>query len=151
MWFLNSIFFVSLNYNLTQTRQAMINWIYLAIYRIYRAGGVSIFYNESLPIKMLNRSYLQECICFDLKMVNKRCTIVSLYKSPSQSADEFENFKNKLNLAIESITQNNPFLTVVIGNFNARSSKWWTDDKTTQESIKTENLLSQCSLFTSNQ
>ena len=48
---------------------------------------------------------------------------------------------------MESITQKNPFLTVVIGDFNRRSSKWWTDDKTTQEGHKIENLLSQFSLL----
>ena len=111
-----------------------------------RRGGVCIYYKESLPIKMLNINYLQECICFDLKIGSKLCTIVSLYRSPSQSADEFDNFLNKLNLTMESITQKNPFLTVVIGDFNARSSKWWTDDKTTQEGLKIENLLSQFSL-----
>ena len=45
-----------------------------------------------------------------------------------------------------SISQKNPFLTVVISDFNAKSSKWWIDDKTTQEGLKTENLLSQFSL-----
>ena len=101
---------------------------------------------ESLLIKMLNVNYLQECICFDLKIGSKLCTIVSLYRSPSQSADEFDNFLNKLNLTIESITQKNPFLTVAIGDFNAKSSKWWRDDKTTQEGLEIENLLSQFSL-----
>ena len=48
---------------------------------------------------------------------------MSLYRSPSQSADEFDNFLNKLNLTMESVTQKNPFLSVVIGDFNARSSK----------------------------
>ena len=33
-----------------------------------RRGGVCIYYKESLPIKMLNINYLQECICFDLKL-----------------------------------------------------------------------------------
>ena len=47
---------------------------------------------------------------------------------------------------MESITQKNPFLTVVIGDFNARSSKWWTDNKSTQEGLKIENLPSQFSL-----
>ena len=47
---------------------------------------------------------------------------------------------------MESVTQKNPFLTVVIGDFNARSSKWWTDNKTTQEGLKIENLPSQFSL-----
>ena len=106
-------------------------------------GGVCIYYKESLPMKMLNINYLPECICFDLKIGNKLCTIVSLYRSPSQSADQFENFVNKLNLTVESITPKNPFLTVVIGNLNARSSKWSTDDKTTQDGLKIENLLSQ--------
>ena len=95
---------------------------------------------------MLKINYLQERICFDLKIGSKLCTIVSLCRSPSQSADEFENFLNKLNLTMELITQKNPFLTAVIGYFNARSSKWWTDDKTTQEGLKIENLLSQFSL-----
>ena len=72
---------------------------------------------------MLNINRLQECICFDLKIGSKRCAIVSLYRSPSQSADEFENFLNKLNLTIESNAQKNLLLTVIIGDFNARSSK----------------------------
>ena len=55
-------------------------------------------------------------------------------------------FLNKLNLTMELIIQKNPFLTVIIGDFNARSLKWWTDDKTTQEGLKIENLCSQCSL-----
>ena len=55
-----------------------------------------------------------ECICFDLKIGNKRCTTVSLYRSPSQSTNEFENNSHKLNLTMESITQKNPFLTQLL-------------------------------------
>ena len=95
-------------------------------------GGVSIYYKESLPIKILNSNYLQECISFNVKTGSKRYTIVSFYRSPSQSANEFENVLNKLNLTMESITQKNPFLTVVIGDFNVRPSKWCMDDKTTR-------------------
>ena len=111
-----------------------------------RRGGVCIYYKESLPIKMLNIYYLQECICFDLKIGNKLCTITSLYRSPSQTANEFDNFLNNLNLTLESVIQRNPFLTVVIGHFNARSSKWWSHDKTTQEGIRLEKLFSQYAL-----
>ena len=35
------------------------------------SGGVCIYYKESLPIKMSNINYLQECICFDLKIGSK--------------------------------------------------------------------------------
>ena len=65
-----------------------------------RRGGVCIYYKESLPIKMLNINYLQECICFDLKIGSKLCTIVSLYRSPSQSADAFENFLTLIRLRL---------------------------------------------------
>ena len=34
-------------------------------------GGVCIYYKKSLPIKMLNINYLQECICFNLKIGSK--------------------------------------------------------------------------------
>ena len=47
---------------------------------------------------------------------------------------------------MESIIQKNPFLTVVISDFNARSSKRWTNAMTAQEGLKIENLLSQFSL-----
>ena len=77
---------------------------------------------------------------------------MSLYRSRSQSADKFENILNKLNLTVESFAQKNPFVTAVIGNFNARSPKWWIDDKKTQEGLKIENLLSLSIFpFTSNQ
>ena len=111
-----------------------------------QCGCVCIYYKESCPIKMLTMNYLQECICFDLIIGSKLCTIVSLYRLPHQSADEFENFLNKLNLTFESMTQMNLFLTVVIGNFNATPSKWWADDKTTKEGLKMENLLYQFSV-----
>ena len=35
---------------------------------VNRRGGVCIYYKESMPIKMLIINYLQECICFDLKI-----------------------------------------------------------------------------------
>ena len=117
-----------------------------------RRGRDCIYYKESLPIKMLNINYLQEYISFDLKLENKRCTTVSLYRLSSQSADEFEKFLNNLNLNVESISQKNLFLTVVIGDFNARLSKWWMDDKTTQECLKIERKLALSIFpFTSNQ
>ena len=83
---------------------------------------------------------------FDLKIGTKRFTIVSLFRSPSQYADKFERFMNKLYLTMESITQKNPFLAVIIGNFNSRLSKRWTDDKTTQKGLKIENLFFRFSL-----
>ena len=49
-------------------------------------------------------------------------------------------------MTVGSITQKNPFITVFIGDFDAKSLKWCTDDKTAQESLNIENFLSQFSL-----
>ena len=55
-----------------------------------RRVGVRIYYKESLPVKMLNINYLQEGIWFDLKIESKLCTIVALYRSSGQSADDLK-------------------------------------------------------------
>ena len=65
-------------------------------------GRVCIHYKESLSIKMLNINYVQERICFNLKIKSKHCTIVSLYRSVInrsviiQSADECEIFSKQI-------------------------------------------------------
>ena len=89
-----------------------------------RCGGVCIYFKESLPLRLCNVSYLNEYICFEIIISNKLCNFVSLYRSPSQSSDEFENFVYNLDLTLEVLTQKNPFLTVINGDFNAKFSKW---------------------------
>ena len=81
-------------------------------FRIRNQRGDACICYKSLPIKIRNINYIQGCISFNLKIGSKRCSIVSLYRSTSQSADEFEDFLNKLNLTMESIIQKNPFLVV---------------------------------------
>ena len=64
---------------------------------------------------------------------NKHCNFISLYRSHSQSSNEFENFVNNLDLTLEALTQKNLFLTVIIGDFNANFNKSYSTDKTTPE------------------
>ena len=40
--------------------------------------------------------------------------------SPSQFCGEFENFISNLNLILEALTHKNPFLAIIIGDFNER-------------------------------
>ena len=111
-----------------------------------KRGGVCIYFKESLPSRLYNVSYLNECICFEIMFSNKLCNFISLYRSPSQSSDEFENFVYNLDLTLEALTQKNPFLTVIIGDFNAKFNKWCSTDKTTPEGAKLDNLTSQYGL-----
>ena len=39
---------------------------------------------------------------------------------PSQFCDEFEKFISNLNLILEALTHKNPFLAIIIGDFNER-------------------------------
>ena len=94
-------------------------------YNLFRAdhpsntkrGGVCIYYRISLPLKILGIYYLQECINFEIVIGSKLCRFASLYRSPNQSQDYFESFANNSELNIDAVTANNPFLTIVLGDF----------------------------------
>ena len=50
-----------------------------------KRGGVCLYYKCSLPLKVIKVSYLQECINFEVKIGDKTCSFVSLYRSPLAS------------------------------------------------------------------
>ena len=106
-----------------------------------RHGGVCVYCKKSLPNRLYNISYLQERIWFNLMITNKLSNIVSLYRSPSPNRDEFENFINNLNLTLESITEKKPFLTILLGDFNAKHNNWCSDDRPTQPPRKGLKLI----------
>ena len=54
-----------------------------------KQGGICIYYKLFLPLRILNVQYLQECINFEMKIGDKVCNFISLYRSPSQSLDDF--------------------------------------------------------------
>ena len=107
-----------------------------------KRGGVCIYYRNSLPLKILGIQYLQECINFEIRIGGKLCRFVSLYRSPSQSQDDFESFANNFELNIDTATANNTFLTVVLGDFNAKSNLWFKGHKTTYEGSKIDGITS---------
>ena len=51
---------------------------------------------ESLPIKYLSNAYIQECLILEISINNKNGYVVSMYRSPSQTADESNLFINNL-------------------------------------------------------
>ena len=73
--------------------------------------------------------YLSESILFELQIGSNMCNRISLYRSPSQTTDNFASFLDNLKLNLDAMTDNNPFLVVEIGDFNARSSSWYINDK----------------------
>ena len=80
---------------------------------------VFIYYKSYLTLRIIDINYLNECVRFELMVGDKLCNFIALYRSPSQSQDLFESFTENLGLNLESVVQNNPFLVVLLANFNA--------------------------------
>ena len=87
-------------------------------------GGICIYYKNFLALRILNVQYLQECINFSTKIGDIICIFKSLYRSPSQTLDDFKTFSNNFELNLENLVQRNTFLVLTIKDFNAKSSKW---------------------------
>ena len=62
-----------------------------------KRGGVCVYYENCLPLRVLDIQYLHECIDFELKTGDKLCNFVAIYRSPSQTQNEFENFPITVN------------------------------------------------------
>ena len=80
---------------------------------------VCLYCKNYLPLRVLNISYLKECLNFELKIGNKSCTFIAPYSSPSQSQDDFEIFSDNFEMTLETLAQKGSFLTTIIGDFNA--------------------------------
>lgn len=111
-----------------------------------KGGRVCIYYKNYLPLKIVNINYLNECIRFEIKIGNKLCSFIILYRSPSQSQDEFETFLDNLELNLESSLQTNPFVVTVLGDFNAKLNNWFQHDHSTPEGISIDNIVTQYGL-----
>ena len=75
------------------------------------------------------------------------CSFVVLYRSPSQSSDEFDYFSKNLELTLDRVMQNTPYRMVLLSDFNAKCTNWYKHDKTNFEGIVIENISSQCGLY----
>ena len=95
-----------------------------------KRGGVCISYKARLPLRVLNISNLNECINFEVSIASY---FIHLYRSPSQTQDQFQIFRSNPELNRDSLFNCNPFLTIMIGDFNAKSKQWCKIDKSNFE------------------
>ena len=92
----------------------------------------------TLPLRVLNISYLSESITFEISIATKVCGFIHLYISPSQTQDEFQMFKSNLIIAMR---QSIPYY-----HFNAKSKDWCSIDITSFEGSKLDFLTTQFGL-----
>ena len=98
--------------------------LFVLIIHLIPNAEVSVFTTKKLPLRVINFGYLNECLTLELTVGDKTCNFVVLYKSPSQSQDEFETFSDNFEMTLDILAQKNPFLMTTIGDFNAKSKNW---------------------------
>ena len=105
-------------------------------------GGLCIYHKEAISVQVLKESQLPEYLVREVSIQNKRCLFVTLYHSPSKSHDCFQTFRKEFEKLLSSITKKRTDFTIIVGEFNARSTTWWSGDITTTEGINIEALTS---------
>ena len=64
--------------------------------------------------------------------------IRTVYRSPGQNFDEFVSFLLNFQFLLQDISNHKPYLTLLLGDYNARNTKWWHHDITTTEGTQLE-------------
>ena len=70
-----------------------------------------------------------------------------MYKSPSQSKDEFESFADKLELNLDSVALRKPYFIIVLSNFDAQTKQCFPLRKTAYEGTRNDGITSQVTNF----
>ena len=124
-------------------------------YKILRAdhpddvkmGGVCVYYKQSHPLRIFNIFNLNEYLVFEVQHMNQICIIVTLYRSPSQSSNEFDYFLLEFETLIDNIyNYDNNASIMILGDFNAKHSSWKPDDSESDEGIRIDAITSSYGL-----
>ena len=108
----------------------------------HKIGGVCLYYREGLPIKCKkDLEFLQEMNAAEIINSRKKIVFSTIYRSPSQNSEQFENFINRLSRSLNDMQKERPHLTIITGDFNCQSSQWWAHDVEEPEGMALEELI----------
>ena len=105
-----------------------------------------MYYKESLVVKMINISYLQECLLCEVTLDNIRGCIAFVQRSPSQNRSEFQHFLSSFEQVLINMESVKPNFTVVLGDHNAHSRSCWASGTNTPEDMQLDALTSSYGL-----
>ena len=92
--------------------------------------------NKGLICKILSK-----CVVAEITSNRKNIFFVVLYRSPSQSLQQFNQFLDDVESMISNIKKLKPHCLVITGDFNCRSSTCWSEDNENSEGIELDDLL----------
>ena len=112
-----------------------------------KRGGVCLYYKNTLPIKLRpDLHILDESIVVELTLSRKKLFFVVIYRSPSQSSDEFDLFLSRLELVIEHMRHEKPDCIILTGDFNSKTKQWWPDGEEMNEGVLLNQLIESFSM-----
>ena len=101
--------------------------------------GVCIYFKESLPsIRRNDLTNIKDCIVTEINVNNEKCLFTCLYRSPSKTHDELECFCANFDLLLSNINNLHPTFSIVLGDLNAKCSKWC--DRNNSVGIELNNI-----------
>ena len=119
----NKKLFVSQELILTPKRYLIMGNLEMPGYNIIRKimhvavnMGEFAFILKTLPFKLISTKYLQEWITFEIKIERKCYNFIGLYRSPSETNDEFEYFLKKFELTLDQIHEGS-MIDAVMSNY----------------------------------
>ena len=71
---------------------------------------------------------MEQCILCEINIQNTTGYVAVIYRSPSQYSNEFEEFLANFGKLMNQVNMRISCFTVILGDSNARSRSWWTDD-----------------------
>ena len=78
----------------------------------------------------------------NITISNRKDYVITLYRPPSQTSDEFQSFTSNLEKFLININSFDPHFVILLGDFNAKSKSWSINDTTTEEGTILENVTS---------
>ena len=113
-----------------------------------KKGWVCVYYKETLAVHFL-QTKLNQCIVSEATFKNKKKDhVISLYRSPSQTPVQFDNFLQLSEELLQDIFKLKSSFVLITGDFNCRNSNWYLGDPVTSfyglnQLIKTPTHLLQ--------
>ena len=89
-----------------------------------KRGSVCLHYRENLT-QLVDTPYIEQCILCEINIQNTTGYVAVIYRSPSQSSNEFEEFLVNFDKLLNQVNILKSSFTVILGDFNARSWSWW--------------------------
>ena len=85
-----------------------------------KRSGVFVYYKESLSVRALNLTNFNECIICEVSVQNCKGYIGVIYRSPSQSTAEFEEFLSNFEDILNTTASSSSLFTIILGDFNGK-------------------------------